>query len=87
MATTGMEMEPDCQVVPLEVSTWPDDPGETNETEDAPPSRTALLVRKVLPVPPLATGTAPTPKEMVGVDPPEDCKGLEALTLVTGTDP
>ena len=45
-----------------------------------------MLGAVAIPVPPLAMGTVPV-KEMFGVVPPLEDKGLEAVTLVTPADP
>ena len=50
----------DAHVVPLLVSTLPDDPGATTCTADVPlPKMTLLAVKLVAPVPPLATFKVP----------------------------
>lgn len=50
----------DVQVVPSEVSTFPELPGATNWTADVPfPKMTLFAVRLVFPVPPLETGRVP----------------------------
>jgi hypothetical protein len=59
-AMVGDGGAPLVQVVPFEVSTFPDVPGATKFTAVVPlPMTTLFAVKVVLPVPPLATATVP----------------------------
>jgi hypothetical protein len=55
---------------------------ELVDMEEPPPKRTSVEVRRLAPVPPLATGRIPV-KVMLGVVPPEEAMLPEPVTLVT----
>jgi hypothetical protein len=83
----------DVQVVPFEVSTFPDVPGATNKGADVPlPKMTLFAVSVVAPVPPLATARVPAkvivPDDVTG--PPDVVKPVvppDTSTLVTEPAP